>query len=82
MDIKERNIAKSLIKKFKPYYDSETGISKDAPDDVKEAYERFTIILEHMYDNRDWAKNPPYFENEEQAKEWTKKNKSKTSAQR
>ena len=42
-------IAKSLMKKFKDYYDEETdSLRPDAPEEAKKAFERFNYIMDNM----------------------------------
>ena len=65
--------AKALMKIVKPYYDDKTGkLNGDAPEKVKEAYNRLDELMNEILGDPELFYTPPYFTDKEKAKEWAK----------
>ena len=71
-----KNAAKTLLAKFRPYYNEETGkLNDDAPESAVKAFEQFSELVDAMKETKGYKKTPPYFGTEKDAKEWAEKNK-------
>lgn len=68
-----KQVAKELLKRFKPYFDETTGeLTKDAPESAVKAFRQFNELVDSLRESGDYKKTPPYFENEKDAKKWGK----------
>ncbi len=77
MSDKIMEVAKKLMKKFKPYFDEKKNeLTSDAPEDAKKAFRQFTELLDDMMEDKDLFTNAPYFTSEDQAKDWAGKHKN------
>ncbi len=69
-----KNAAKTLLAKFRPYFNEETGkLNENAPESAVKAFEQFNELVDAMKETKDYKKTPPYFGTAEDAKEWAKK---------